>query len=127
MKDVVAQAILDRDRRIEGLGLGADVVFPEDPAASSAPGPRTKPRPVLALVDGECGDDLFERAAGDDQLAVGQDRRGEEDIDRMSAGEILGPRVELPALRSVGPVQRIEPAADVAEVDRVISRPAPSP
>ncbi len=55
MKDVVAAAVLDRDRRLQRLGLGAQVVFPEiwpvfglerdhEAAARAGPGRTGKPR-----------------------------------------------------------------------------------
>src|SRR5262249_35965024 len=68
-----------------------------------------------AQVEREGGHDLLEAAARDDQLAVGEDRRGEEDVERVAAGELLAPCVELPALLPGRPVQVVEPAADVAE------------
>ena len=43
---MVAEAILDRDRGLQGLGLGADVVFPDDLAGLGLEGD-TKPRPEL--------------------------------------------------------------------------------
>src|SRR5262249_5220618 len=57
------------------------------------------------------GVDLLQRAAGDDHLAVGEDRRGEGDVQRVGAGEPLGPRVDLPAPLPGRPLQRVEPAA----------------
>ena len=49
IEDVVAEAILDRDRRLQGLGLGADVVLPDDRAGLAGSRATTKPRPVLPL------------------------------------------------------------------------------
>ena len=119
VKDMAAPAILDRDGGVERLGLGADVILPQDPAGLRLEGEDEAPARATPVA-GEGGHDLLERAAGDDQLAVGEDRRGEEDVNRMGTGKVLGPRVQLPMLRSGRPVQRIEPAADVAEEDRVL-------
>ena len=82
IKGVAAEAVVDRDRRLQGLGLRADVVFPDDRARFGLERGHETPAGV-ALVKGRRRDHLFERAAGDDQLAAGHERAGEEYVDRM--------------------------------------------
>ena len=118
VKDVVAEAVLDRDRRLQGLGLGPDVVLPDDLAGLRLQGDDEAP-PGAALVAGEGRDDLLERAAGDDQLAVGEDRRGEEDVQRVGPGELLASHAQLPTLLPGRPVQRVDPALQIREEDGV--------
>src|SRR5262249_2121817 len=54
--------------------------------------------------------------AGDDQLAVGEDRRGHREVHRMGAGELVAPGAELPALLAGLPVQGVDPAFHIGEV-----------
>src|SRR5262249_40150942 len=72
-----------------------------------------------SLVAWKSGHDLLQSAAPDDQFAVCEDRRGEETVERMVAGEPFGAGVDFPALLARRPVQRVKPAADVAEIDRI--------
>ena len=90
-----------------GSGLGPTSYFQSDLAGLRLQGD-DEAAAGAALVAGDGGDELLERAAGDDQLAVGEDRRGEGEVQRMGAGELLAPRAQLPALlaRSPGRARR---------------------
>src|SRR2546427_7298803 len=116
---MVAPTVLDGDRRIERLGLETDVVLPHDSASLRIKGEHEAPSGAT-LVARKCGEDLFERATRDDQLAVGKDWRGHENVDRVSPGKSFGARVEFPTLCTGFSVERIEPATSVAEEDGVL-------
>ncbi len=116
---MVAPAILDRDRRIQSLGLGTDVVFPGDPAGLRLEG-HDESTAGRTAVKTAAGIELLERAAARNHLAVREDRRGEKHVRGMGAGKALGSCTQLPTFRTTCPVQRIKPAADIAEVDGVI-------
>ena len=118
VKGVVAGAVLDRNRRLQGLGLGPDVVLPHDMAGLRLQGGDESP-PRAALVAGEGRDDLLERAARDDQLAVGEDRRGPGEVQRVGPGELLASHAQLPTLLPGRPVQRVDPALQIREEDGV--------
>jgi len=112
---VVAEAILDRDRRVEGLGLGADVILPGDPAGLRLQGGDEAPAGAALIAGEDGGHKLLKRAARDDQLAVGEDRRSDGEVHRMSAGKFLPPGAQLPPLLSCRLVQRVDPAFEIAE------------
>ena len=59
-------------------------------------------------------------AAANDHLAVGQNRGGVEDVDRMMIGKARLAGVDLPQLLAREAVERVERAARVAEVDRPV-------
>src|SRR5487761_1578811 len=120
MEDVLAKAVLDRDRWVERLRLGANVVFPEGAAGLRLQGGHETAAGAALIAGNDGGDDLLERAAGDAQLAGGDDRRSQGHVERVRAGEVVALRIELPTLLSGRAVQPVEPAAQVAEKDRVI-------
>ena len=85
---MVAEAVLDRDRWVERLGFGPEVVLPEDPATLRLER-RDDASARATLVAREGGDDLLERTPGNDQLAVGDDRRSDGEIERVGPGNSL--------------------------------------
>src|SRR5262249_48948825 len=118
-EDVRAPGVPDGHGRVELLRFGADVVLPHDlpgarlqgddePASRAAGVRRVGPHGVLVA------------AAGDHHQTAGQDRRREDAVGGVAAGEGLDARVDLPALPAGGPVQRVDGAAEVADVDRVV-------
>src|SRR5262249_33304500 len=118
VEDVVAPTILDGDRGIERLRPGTEVIFPHNLARPGLQG-EDEASAGAALVARKGGHDLLQRPAADDQLAGGEERRGEEGVGRVGPGTPLAPRFELPPLLSGRPIQRVEPTADVAEADGV--------
>src|SRR5688572_12130512 len=116
MEDMVAPTVLDRDWRVERFGLGTDIILPHDSACLRIKR-KDKAPSGTTLVARKWGEDLFERAARDDQLAVGEDRRGHKNVDRVCSWKSFGARVEFPTLRTGLSVERVEPAASVAEED----------
>jgi hypothetical protein len=115
---VVAEAVLDRDRRLKRLGLGPDLVLPHEVAGLRFQGGDESP-PGAALVAGGGREDLLQRAARDDQLAVGENRRGIGYIERVSPRKFLASRGQLPALLAGRPVQSVDPALQIHEEDGV--------
>src|SRR5262249_10636807 len=118
IEHVVAEAVLDRDRWVERLRLGSEVVLPEDPARLRLErGDEASPRATLVAREG--GDDLLERTPGNNQLAVGDDRRSEGEIERVGPGKLLASHAQLPALLSGHPLERVDPTLRIGEEDGV--------
>ncbi len=118
LKRVVAPAIGDRDRGIERLGLGAYVVLPEDLAGARFER-HDEAAAGASLVESGAGDQLLEGAAANDQLAVGQDWRGEEHVHIVGVWELFGACTDSPALFAGGAIERVERAVEIAEVHTI--------
>src|SRR5262249_39793973 len=119
MEDVLAPGVLDRDWRIERFRLRADVVLPRDLAGFRLHGDEVAAAgagAVRALVRVP----LLERPAREHDFAVREDWRGEPAGGRGGGGERGGPRIDLPLLLACVPVECVEEAAEVSEIDRVL-------
>ena len=70
-----------------------------------------------ALVGLVVRDPLLERAAREDDLAIGQNRRGEGAVQGVGIGERLRPRIDRPFLLAGIAIERVNVAGQVGEVD----------
>src|SRR5207245_6759746 len=95
----------------------ADLVLPDDPAGLRLQ--RDDEPPAGAAEAGPIGEPLLARPAGHDDVAAGQDRRGERAVERMSIGERRRAGIELPFLFAGLAVQRIDEAAEIGKVDAI--------
>src|SRR5205823_9495082 len=119
VEDVLAPGVLDGHGRVELLRLRADVVLPQDLAGARLQrGDEAAPR--TAAVGRVGADAVLEAAASHDHLVFGQDRRREDAVGRVRAGERLEARVDLPPRLPVGAVERVDGAGDVTGVHRVV-------
>ena len=103
-----------------GSGFGPDVVLPRDLAGLRLEG-HDEPATRAALVDrwSRATTARTRRRANDD-LAVGEDRRGERAVERVRVGEALGARIDLPLFLARLPIEGVQKPRQIREVDGVI-------